>query len=290
MNDPEAAAGATTAVVTVSYRSGAVLPHLLSSIDSPHQGGPFVVVADNASEVGNVRELAASFGAHYLPLPHNVGYGSAINAAVSSLPSSIEWVLIANPDSVIHAGAIDILRGVLESDDSIGAVGPQIETDGLVYPSARSVPSLRVGVGHALFANVWLDNPWSRKYKNSDALPPRRRDAGWLSGACLMVRRSLFAELNGFDEKYFMYFEDVDLGYRISRAGYRNVYEPAAVVTHTGAHSTSSESKAMIAVHHRSARLFLNTKYSAWYLFPIRLGLSWGLRLRARFATRGRTS
>jgi N-acetylglucosaminyl-diphospho-decaprenol L-rhamnosyltransferase len=96
----------------------------------------------------------------------------------------------------------------------------------------------------------------------------------------------LFDTLGGFDEHYFMYFEDVDLGYRIGKVGFRNVYEPAAVVTHTGAHSTNSESARMVAVHHDSAQTFLNKKYAGAILWPLRVGLGFGLRFRSAIVQR----
>jgi N-acetylglucosaminyl-diphospho-decaprenol L-rhamnosyltransferase len=240
-----------------------------------------VVVADNKPDaVGGVADIVEAAKVHYLPLD-NRGYGAGMNAAIAHLPPDIEWVLISNPDVVIQPGTVDVLLNVGHEDPAIASVGPAIVTDGVVYPSARAVPSLRTGIGHALFANVWLDNPWTRHYKRDGA--PERRDAGWLSGACFLVRRSAFEQLGGFDEGYFMYFEDVDLGYRLGKAGYRNVYEPAATVIHSGAHSTETESQAaaMIAAHHASARRFLNTKYSAWYLWPVRLTLAVGLSLRS---------
>lgn len=248
-----------------------------------------VVVADNkSSEPDEVRELTTAAGAEYLPMASNRGYGSAINSAVESLPPNIEWVLVSNPDLVLGTGSIDSLVGAGDSDENIAAVGPATLTDdGDVYPSARAIPSLRTGVGHAIFANIWPHNPWSRAYKQGSATDWNRRDAGWLSGACVLVRRSAFDRVGGFDADYFMYFEDVDLGYRLGKAGFRNVYEPAAVVTHTGAHSTTEDSARMVAAHHASARLFLNRKYSGWYLWPVRAGLSVGLSLRSAVQRRG---
>jgi N-acetylglucosaminyl-diphospho-decaprenol L-rhamnosyltransferase len=83
-----------------------------------------------------------------------------------------------------------------------------------------------------------------------------------------------------------MYFEDVDLGYRLGRAGYRNVYQPASTVTHVGAHSTGSESARMVRAHHDSARRFLSKKYSGWWLWPVRATLRAGLALRSRSIVR----
>ncbi|MBC7724663.1 MAG: glycosyltransferase family 2 protein, partial [Burkholderiaceae bacterium] len=108
----------------------------------------------------------------------------------------------------------------------------------------------------------------------------------WLSGACFLVRRSAFDSLGGFDPGFFMYFEDVDLGHRLGKAGFRNVYEPSATVTHSGAHSTTSDSGRMIEAHHASARRFLDKKYPGPALFPVRLALNIGLRLRAQIVRR----
>jgi N-acetylglucosaminyl-diphospho-decaprenol L-rhamnosyltransferase len=104
----------------------------------------------------------------------------------------------------------------------------------------------------------------------------------------VLVRRAVFDAIGGFDEGYFMYFEDVDLGYRLGQAGYRNVYEPSAVVVHTGAHSTksSAESERMISAHHDSARRFLNRKYRGWWLWPVRVTLTIGLALRSALVRR----
>jgi N-acetylglucosaminyl-diphospho-decaprenol L-rhamnosyltransferase len=279
---------ARVAAITVSYGSLAVLPALLASIEEASAKPITVVVADNrAIEDENAADVTSAFGARYVALPRNVGYGSAINAAAATLSPSIEWILVVNPDVVLRAGVIDVLVNAGSEDERIASVGPlTLTSEGNVYPSARAVPSLRTGVGHALFANLWLGNPWTRAYRNDTANEPVRRDAGWLSGACVLVRRSVFDQLGGFDEGYFMYFEDVDLGFRLGRAGYRNVYEPSAVVTHTGAHSTTSESGRMISAHHDSARRFLSRKYSGPWLWPIRVGLTIGLHLRSALVRR----
>jgi len=279
---------ARVAAITVSYGSLDVLPALLASIPAASVGPVLVIVADNKAQAAdNALEVSREFSAQYVPLPENVGYGSAINAAAKGLPASIEWILVVNPDVVLGAGSIDALVATTDEDAAIAAVGPMtLTSDGDVYPSARSVPSLRTGVGHALFVNLWLDNPWTRAYRNDTTAAPVRRDAGWLSGACVLVRRTVFDRLGGFDEGYFMYFEDVDLGFRIGKSGYRNVYEPGAVVTHTGAHSTTMESGRMISAHHDSARRFLSRKYSGFWLWPIRVSLTIGLQLRSALVRR----
>lgn len=274
------------AVVTVSYGSEAVLEGFLASLGGALSGTPIIVIADNKPQDGApVVALARESSAVYLPLEGNRGYGYAMNAGVGCLPASVEWILLTNPDLTFEIAAIDVLVASGDADPKIGAVGPAIRSpDGSVYPSARSVPSLRTGIGHAIFANIWTHNPWTRAYKASDE-HAIRRDAGWLSGACLLVRREAFDALGGFDTSYFMYFEDVDLGYRMGRLGYRNVYEPSAGVIHIGGHSTG-ESARMVRAHHDSARRFLSRKYSGWALWPVRTGLSLALIIRSKILAR----
>ena len=205
------------------------------------------------------------------------------------MPPEIEWVMITNPDVVFHPDAIDRMVETGATADDVGAVGPLVlNDDGSVYPSARQVPGIRVGSGHALFSNVWPSNPWTRRYHAATA-SDSARDAGWLSGSCVLVRRAAFDAIGGFDEGFFMYFEDVDLGLRLSRAGWRNRFTPIAQVTHTGGHSTAGESAAMIRAHHRSAERFIRKKYTGAAYWPVRFVLLTGLRLRSSLAERRAT-
>ena len=109
--------------------------------------------------------------------------------------------------------------------------------------------------------------------------PARRSCTPWPTGA-------LLPHVGGFDLEFFIYIEDIDLGYRLGKHGYRNVSEPAAVVTHTGAYSTNEDSGRMIMAHHESARRSLTKKYSGWALWPIRAVLTVRLKLRVAFVRR----
>ncbi|MGO4595422.1 glycosyltransferase family 2 protein [Leifsonia sp. 2TAF2] len=275
-----------TAVVTVSYNSSGQLDAFLSSLDNEIRAGVLVVIADNASSDIEVTErIARTHGSQVVTLSENLGYGGAVNRAVASLPSSVDAVLVCNPDVLVGDDALETLRARLDADPTIGAVGPRIlNEDGTLYPSARRIPSLRTGIGHALFVRIWPSNPWTKAYRSENQVSAR--DVGWLSGACFLIRRSVFDELGGFDEGYFMYFEDVDLGYRIGRAGFRNRYEPAASVVHVGGLSTQAESSRMVRVHHASAYRFLANKYQGPLLAPVRAVLRAALAARAWLLTR----
>lgn len=267
------------AVITICYGSERVLPTLLESVTSAAETRPQILVVDNLPG-GEVEAIAREAGARYVAQPDNPGYGGGANAAARLIDDTVEWLLIVNPDVVLGEGAIDELVRVGGSDPRIGSVGPAIlSPGGELYPSARRIPSLRTGIGHALFGATWPGNPWSRQYRQDDQ--PTAREAGWLSGACLLVRRAAFEDIGGFDEGYFMYFEDVDLGMRLGRHGWRNRYEPTARVVHAGAHSTASRRDAMIRAHHLSANRFLAKKYPGVRWLPVRLALRAGLAARS---------
>ncbi len=272
-------------LVTVSYRSGDALVEFLETLPAAAASPVETVIVDNASEEGFAERWTAPHVSVVAP-GANLGYGGAVNAGVAASHALGEWLLVANPDVRWNPGAIDLMLAAGAEPD-IGVVGPLILTpSGEVYPSARRLPSLRTGIGHALLSPVWPDNPWSRRYRADRDTEPRRRDAGWLSGSCLLVRRSVFEAVGGFDEKFFMYFEDVDLCARIGAAGWRVVYDPSASVIHSGGHSTSAHSARMIREHHRSAYRYLAARYHAWYLWPLRVALRAALAARATIASR----
>lgn len=289
MKEPGEAAGgaAKVAVVTVTYSPGEHLERFISSLATATSAKPPVVLADNGSTDG-APELAAESNQHVslLRTGANLGYGGAINRAVAQLDPTVEFVVIANPDVQWGANTIDELLAAAQRWPQAGALGPLIRTpEGGVYPSARSVPGLFDGAGHAVFADIWPSNPWTRRYRRDD-MPPVERAAGWLSGSCLLVRRKAFEAIGGFDARYFMYLEDVDFGDRLGRAGWLNVYVPSVEITHAHGHSTTRHPEMMLAVHHASAYRFQADRHPHWWQAPLRLVLRVGLALRCRIAVR----
>ena len=275
------------AVVTVSYSSGSHLDRFLSSLtvatDRPLQ----VVIADNGSTDGAPEEAVERYpGTRLLRTGGNLGYGTAVNRAAATLPADDEFLLIANPDVVWAPGSIDALLEAAQRWPQAGSLGPLIrDPDGDVYPSARHLPSLVRGGMHAVVGFVWKGNPWTRSYRQQ-YLEPSERPVGWLSGSCLLVRRKAFDAIGGFDERYFMYMEDVDLGDRLSRAGWLNVYVPAAEILHAKGHSTGRDPARNLRAHHDSTYIYLSDRHVGWWQAPLRWTMKGALRVRARAAVR----
>lgn len=274
-------------VVTVTYSPGSHLDRFLSSLtvgtDLPVQ----VVLADNGSVDGAPEEALERYpGTRLLRTGGNLGYGSAVNRAVAGIPADQEFVLVANPDVVWAPGSIDALLAAAQRWPRAGTLGPLIrDPDGAIYPSARHLPSLIRGGMHAVVGFAWKSNPWTKAYRQ-EHVQPSERPVGWLSGACLLLRRKAFDEVGGFDERYFMYMEDVDLGDRLGRAGWLNVYVPDSEILHDKGHSTGREPARNLRAHHDSTWIYLSDRHVGWWQAPLRWTMKGALRVRARAAVR----
>ena len=145
-----------------------------------------------------------------------------------------DLVLFLNPDTELLPGSLWTLYQAMAQDEGIGVVGPQLRYgDGRVQSSRRRFPTRLTG----FFESTWLgrrwpDNPWRRRYHLADWPATFRQDVDWLVGAAFLVRGVALAQVGLFDEGFFMYSEELDLCRRIKAAGWRVVYEPAAVVIH----------------------------------------------------------
>jgi N-acetylglucosaminyl-diphospho-decaprenol L-rhamnosyltransferase len=260
-------------VVAVTYSPGESLDGFLTSLAGATTRPVDVVLADNGSTDGAPERAAQRYPhVRVLSTGGNVGYGPAANAGLADRPSG--WAVVANPDIRFEPGAVDELLAVAARWPRAATVGPAIRTpDGQLYPSARDLPSLSTGVGHALLGWLWPANPWTARYRR-EREAPRERTAGWLSGSCFLVDLEAFHSVRGFDPGYFMYFEDVDLAARLGERGWLHVYAPSAVVEHEGGHATRREPHRMQRVHHTSALRYLSRRYPG----PLRAPLRWALR------------
>lgn len=277
-------------VVTVTYSPGPHLDRFLASLSHATDRPVTVVMADNGSTDGAPEEALARYpNARLLRMSGNLGYGSAINRAVAEYvkdSDNNDFFVVANPDVQWGPRSIDIMLEAAGRWPHAGSLGPLIrDPDGSVYPSARHQPSLVRGGMHAVVGPFWKSNPWTAEYRQ-ERQEPSERPVGWLSGSCLLLRRSAYEEISGFDERYFMYMEDVDLGDRLSRAGWQNVYVPSAEVLHAKGHATGKDPARNLAAHHTSTYTFLADRYPRWWQGPLRWTIRSSLAARAGLVVR----
>ena len=162
--------------------------------------------------------------------------GFALGCNVGAAAGTNPCVLFLNPDARIEPHAVEALASALEEDERVGAVAPRIvEPDGTLDFSLRRFPRLRSGLAQALFLHrVFPTAAWVDEVIRDRSAYESAHAVDWVSGACVMVRRSVLELIGGFDESYFHYSEDVDLCKRIWASGHGVHYVPTAVAEHEG--------------------------------------------------------
>lgn len=246
-----------------------------------------VIVVDNASPDHSSEMVRAEFGDRVRLIENdtNRGFGAAQNQAIAA--SKGRYVFFINPDCRMFRR--DLLRRMVDYADAnpdIGALGPKIlNPDGTLQFSARRFPPMFAGIfRHTLLGRLFPKNRFVRSYLMTDSPHDSIMDVDWLSGSALMVRREMLDGVGGFDERFFMYCEDVDLCKRAHDAGWRVVYYPEVEVCHRIGAASDKNPIAMIKQHHRSMLLYFlkhNSRSPKILLTPLVLIALW-LRTRAR--------
>lgn len=243
----------TVDVILVLYQSAADLPPFLETL--PGAVEPYradVIGIDNASS-DTGPDIVSDFGGRVTRNSRNRGLSAAINQGVAA--GSGEWILVANPDTQLSPGAIATLIDTANADDRIGMIGPRVaRLDGTPYPTGRRFPSPGMGIVHALLGRIWPANPATRAYLGKP--PTDVTDVDWISGCCMVFRREALEAIGGFDERYFLYFEEVQTALNMHRAGLRVVIDPSVEIRHREGGSMRSAPFRKVRTHHRSALRF----------------------------------
>lgn len=236
-------------VVTVNYGSHRLLVDNFSALaDAPFP--LIVVVVDNFSTTAESRavaELCAREGWTLVALESNVGFGAGVNAGVAAARSmGCDEFVIVNPDARISQAVIASLAARVRADNGL-VVSPRIvKPDGGRWFDGGTVA---------------LDQGSTRTAPGSDSSAPR----GWLSGACLAIHHSMWAAVGGFDDGYFLYWEDVDLSWRVVAAGGRLAVDSELEVVHSVGGTQQDEGKSPTYVFYncRNRLIFARSHLSA---------------------------
>lgn len=254
--------------VVVNWNAGGLL--LACARTLVEAGAAEIVVVDNDSSDDSLPRLeeARLPRVRVLRTGQNLGYGAGINRGVAKAGSGD--VLVCNPDLLLDEDCIGALLTRLESEPDLGIVAPRLRNpDGTTYVSGRPFPSVVDAMGHAFVGLVWPSNPWSRRYLQTGWDREEKADVDWASGALLLVRRRTFDLLGGFDERFFMFMEDVDMCWRARQNGWRVAIEPRAGAVHVVGASRAARPYRMILAHHRSLWQWTSLRWVGWH----RLGL-----------------
>lgn len=300
------------AVVIVSYNTAGLLRDCLASLRActlPLR----VVVVDNCSSDGSATMVRAEFPeVQLVALDHNPGFAGGTNIGLraladydipgraeqkpdSALPClAMPYLLVLNPDTVVHAGAIEAMVAFLEAHPRVGMVGPRLlNPDGSLQPAAFRFPMLLMTVldlfppGEVLPGRLY-NSWWHGRYPQESAGQPFPIDHPL--GACMLVRREVLETAGSLDASYFMYSEEVEWCWRIKKAGWAIWQLPAARVTHVGGASTRQFRRKMLVALYRSRARFVADHRPRWQRAAHRLIVRMGMLRAVLLAWRGYAS
>ena len=222
-------------VVIVSFNSRANLRECIEPLVGID--GVRVILVDNASTDGSLDTVRDVPGLVSIAAGSNGGFASGCN--IGWRAGSAPAVLLLNPDARIDEASIRALAGSLMASERVGVVAPRIvSSNGSLDFSLRRFPRLRSTYAQALFLHRLVPRAsWADEVIRSTEDYERRQSVDWVSGACVMIRRSVLDRLGGLDEGFFHYSEDTDLCRRIWDSGFEVWYEPNAVAGHVGGRS-----------------------------------------------------
>lgn len=265
----------TLEIVIVSWNARRDLERCLGSLHGAPPAIPHdIVVVDNASTDGSAEMVAQAFpGVRLLRSPENLGFAGGNNLALRQ--AAADLLLLLNPDTIVPPGAIDRLVGRLLADPGAAAAGPRL-VDG------NGDPELSFGRLPTPFTEArrkLLSRLYARRLKPAAALvrwmTGAERRVGWVSGACLLVRRGAAEAVGFLDERYRLYWEDVDFCAALRARGWTILFTPSAEITHLRGRSAAS-APAQAGRAYRDAHLAFYAKHRPRWLPLVR----WYVRLR----------
>jgi GT2 family glycosyltransferase len=233
-------AGAQITIAIVSWNTRELLGRCLNSLrPEVERGRADVWVVDNASEDGSADLVRERFGwVNLVASDENHGFGRALNLVARR--TSSEWIATANADIALRPGAIDALLEAGRRDPRAGAIAPRLVLpSGATQHSVFAFPTIPysffLATGAFRFSRTLADRRAFPGHWDSE----RARRVPWAIAAFLLFRRTAWDEVGGFDERQWLYAEDLDIGWRLYDAGWRTRYEPRARVDHESAASTT---------------------------------------------------
>ncbi len=227
-------------IIIVSWNVKSVLSDCIESIEENPASEPFeVVLVDNASSDKTVEFVRNKFPyVVVMANSRNLGFAAANNQGIER--SQGECILLLNPDTIVHSGSLDILIEFMDENEDVGICGPQLlNQDGTIQSSVRCFPTFRGALyRHTAIKYLGLFKNEYKKWLMKSFDHKTKMDVDQVMGAALLIRRSIIEDIGTMDEQFFMYYEEVDLCYRLKQAGWRVVFLPEATITHLGGRSS----------------------------------------------------
>lgn len=257
-------------IIIISYNTQKITQDCLDSIYKTLNESKLayeIIVVDNASNDGSVVMLKDYQKRHsnfkLIESHENLGFAKANNLGVKRAQG--EYLLFLNSDIIVLDNAIDKLLKKIKQDNSINFLGGKLYNRDMT-PQASCGPFYSLPI---VFAALFLKGDYWGLTRFS---PNNFREVDWVSGACILTKKEFFNKLNGFDEKIFMYMDEIDLLYRAKKHGFKVYFEPQAHFIHLGSASSDGRTYPIIQVYN-GFTYFYKKHHSAFSLKTLKFML-----------------
>ncbi|MGQ9664027.1 MAG: glycosyltransferase [bacterium] len=274
-------------VVIVNYNVKHFLEQCLMAVErARHNLKTEIIVVDNASVDGSQSMVKKKFPQVQLIENHkNLGFGKANNQAMKIARG--KYIFILNPDTLIQEDTLLVLKNFLDEHPEVSMVGCKlINPDGTFQvASRRSIPTPWVAFTKIVgLSRIFPKSKIFGRYNLTYLSPELESEVDVLSGSLMMVRKDILAKVGYFDEDYFMYGEDIDLCYRIKKAGGKIYYTPKTKAIHYKGESTKKGEFSYITNFYTSMLIFIDKHFKNYYSAFVKFVLVLGIYLRAIIA------
>ncbi len=274
-------------VLIVSYNVKQYLGQALEALGKMQVPGALeVIVVDNNSYDGSVEYIESNYPDVQVIANHdNRGFGKAINQGAQIASGNFFFIL--NPDTIVQENTVSVFVDYMTQHPEVGLIGPKIlNADGsLQLACKRSFPSLKVAIPKLLGLNrIFPRASWANRYNLTYLDPDQVHAVDAISGSAMFIRAELFRELDGFDERFFMFGEDLDLCYRVGQAGYQTHYVPATQIIHYHGESVKSAPYDSINAFYNAMILFVEKHFSVSQSLLMRISIRIGIIFRKSLA------
>ena len=272
-------------IIIISYNVRSYLAHAIDAIIKSEYKELEIIVVDNNSYDGTCEYLKEHYdnisSINIISNKENIGFGKAVNQAAKIATG--KYFLILNPDTIIEEETISELVYYLYNNKNVGMVGPKILTsDGtLQLACKRSFPTIKVALPKILgLDRIFPNSKWAGKYNLTYLDPEEIHAVDAISGSCMLIREETFKKLNGFDEQFFMFGEDLDLCTRIWENGLEVHYVPKTKIIHYKGQSVKAAPYDSREAFYDSMNLYVNKHYSSTIGLLTRLFIVTGIGMK----------
>ena len=276
-------------IIIVSYNVRSYLAHSIDAILKSDHKNIEIIVVDNHSYDGTCDYLKENYqdieSVNIISNSENVGFGKAVNQA--SKIATNEYIMVLNPDTIIEESTISTLVDYLDKKNHVGMVGPKIlNADGtLQLACKRSFPTIKVALPKLLgLDRIFPNSRWAGKYNLTYLDPEKVHKVDAISGSCMLIKSKIFKAINGFDENFFMFGEDLDLCKRVWEENYEIHYLPKTKIIHYKGQSVKTATYDSREAFYKSMKIYIKKHYSSTLGVFTRFFISAGISLRKLFS------